>query len=118
MTTSQIPGVALQASAMASPLKTRIDSPITDSTDAARFTQALASAPPLPEHHLLNAAGKLANNTERLAERVALDDRALNDPVRLLAAQRDMTERVLALEAVAKVAGAATQGVNKLVHMQ
>ncbi|WP_084663306.1 type III secretion system inner rod subunit SctI [Pandoraea faecigallinarum] len=86
--------------------------------DAARFDQALASAPSLPEHHLLNAAGKLASHTEYLAQRATLDERALDDPARLLDTQREITERVLALEFVAKVAGAATQGVNKLVHMQ
>ncbi|MFJ2995523.1 type III secretion system inner rod subunit SctI [Pandoraea sp. NPDC087047] len=87
-------------------------------TDAARFEQALASAPSLPEHHLLSAAGKLAGNTEHLAQRVTMDERMLDDPVRMLAAQREITERVLALEFVAKATGAATQGVNKLVHMQ
>ncbi|AJP56484.1 EscI/YscI/HrpB family type III secretion system inner rod protein [Pandoraea vervacti] len=86
--------------------------------DAARFDQALRSAPSLPEHHLLNAAGKLAANTDYLAQRVTLDDRLFDDPTRLLEAQREITERVLALEFVAKVSGAMTQGVNKLVHMQ
>jgi type III secretion system YscI/HrpB-like protein len=86
--------------------------------DGASFAQALRSAPSLPEHHLLNAAGKLAANTDYLAQRVTLDDRMLDDPTRLLEAQREITERVIALEFVAKVSGAMTQGVNKLVHMQ
>ncbi|MCE4062438.1 type III secretion system inner rod subunit SctI [Pandoraea sputorum] len=89
-----------------------------EQTDAARFNLAMANAAPLPEHHLLSAANKLAGDTAYLAQRVTLDERALNDPARLLEVQLDMTERVLALEFVAKAAGATTQGVNKLVHMQ
>ncbi|WP_191631501.1 type III secretion system inner rod subunit SctI [Pandoraea sputorum] len=89
-----------------------------EQADAARFNLALANAAPLPEHHLLSAANKLAGDTEYLAQRVTLDERALNDPARLFEVQLDMTERVLALEFVAKAAGATTQGVNKLVHMQ
>lgn len=119
MTISQIPDIVAQASAVATPAKAAL-APVTASErDAAvRFDQALASAPSLPEHHLLSAAGKLAGNTERLVERVAIDERTLDDPTRMLAAQRILTERVLALEFVAKAAGATTQGVNKLVHMQ
>ncbi|AJC16161.1 EscI/YscI/HrpB family type III secretion system inner rod protein [Pandoraea sputorum] len=89
-----------------------------EKADAVRFNLALANAAPLPEHHLLSAANKLAGDTEYLAQRVMLDERSLDDPARLLATQLDMTERVLALEFVAKAAGATTQGVNKLVHMQ
>ncbi|VVD84095.1 EscI/YscI/HrpB family type III secretion system inner rod protein [Pandoraea iniqua] len=91
---------------------------LAEAGEAARFAEVLAHATPLPEHHLLNAAGKLAANTENLTTRVTIDERTLDDPQRLLQAQRDLTERVLSLELVAKVAGAATQGVNKLVHMQ
>ncbi|WP_169834980.1 type III secretion system inner rod subunit SctI [Pandoraea oxalativorans] len=92
--------------------------PATEQADAARFNLALANAAPLPEHHLLSAASKLAGDTEYLTQRVTLDERALEDPARLLDTQLDITERVLALEFVAKAAGATTQGVNKLVHMQ
>ncbi|VVE47842.1 type III secretion system inner rod subunit SctI [Pandoraea terrigena] len=118
MTTSSIPAVVTQAPAIATPAKAALVPATTREHDAVRFDQALASAPPLPEHHLLSAAGKLAGNTERLAARVAIDERTLDDPNRMLAVQRELTERVLALEFVAKTAGAATQGVNKLVHMQ
>ena len=119
MTISPTPDVVAQVSAISTPAKAALAPATASECDAAvRFDQALAGAPPLPEHHLLSAAGKLAGNTERLTERVTLDERALDDPARLLAVQRVLTERVLALEFVAKVAGAATQGVNKLVHMQ
>jgi len=122
MTTTSTPDVVAWVSSAATPAPTSALPPLVASTvgeaDAVRFAQALASAPSLPEHHLLSAAGKLAGNTERLAERVALDPRTMNDPSRMLATQRELTERVLSLEFVAKVAGAATQGVNKLVHMQ
>ena len=119
MTTSTSPDVVAQVSAVATSAKAALAPATASEHDAAiRFDQALASAPSLPEHHLLSAAGKLAGNTERLTERVTLDERTLDDPVRMLAVQRGLTERVLALEFVAKVAGAATQGVNKLVHMQ
>ncbi|WP_087689251.1 MULTISPECIES: type III secretion system inner rod subunit SctI [unclassified Pandoraea] len=91
---------------------------LAEAGEATRFAEVLAHAAPLPEHHLLSAAGKLAANTDNLTTRVTLDDRTLNDPQRLLQLQRDLTERVLSLELVAKVAGATTQGVNKLVHMQ
>lgn len=118
MTTSQIPAVLAHASAIATPANAALVPVNASEHDAVHFGQALASAPSLPEHHLLSATGKLAGNTERLAERVAIDERTLDDPTRMLAMQRALTERVLALEFVAKVAGAATQGVNKLVHMQ
>jgi len=89
-----------------------------DDSDAARFAGVLAHATPLPEHHLLSAASQLAENTNHLTTRATLDSRTINDPQHLLASQRELTERVLSLELVAKVAGATTQGVNKLVHMQ
>lgn len=120
MTTSPISQIAAQTAAAAAPTKLALISPtdLNAQADAVRFGQALVSAPSLPEHHLLSAAGNLAGRTEHLQQRVPLDERALDDPTRLLAAQREITERVLALEFVAKVAGATTQGVNKLVHMQ
>ncbi|VVE48407.1 type III secretion system inner rod subunit SctI [Pandoraea anhela] len=127
MTTAFVPSLA-SPSSVRSPTATAETSAKVASTassalggtdiDAARFEQALANAPSLPEHQLLSAAGKLAGNTEHLAQRVALDERTLDDPTQMLAAQREISERVLALEIVAKVAGATTQGVNKLVHMQ
>ncbi|VVE71369.1 EscI/YscI/HrpB family type III secretion system inner rod protein [Pandoraea anapnoica] len=107
-----------QTSAVDVPMKPSGAFTAAEQADAARFNLALANAEPLPEHHLLSAANKLAGDTEYLAQRVTLDERALDDPVRLLATQLDVTERVLALEFVAKAAGATTQGVNKLVHMQ
>lgn len=120
MTTSSIPQIAAQTSGAAAPMKLALLSPtdVNAQADAARFGQALASAPPLPEHQLLSAAGKLAGRTEHLEQRVPLHGRALDDPTHLLVAQREITERVVALEFVAKVAGATTQAVNKLVHMQ
>ncbi|AJE98921.1 type III secretion system inner rod subunit SctI [Pandoraea apista] len=117
MTTPPISEIAAHVATATQPAKAV--PPVSADGDAAvRFGQALASAPSLPEHHLLSAAGKLAGNTERLAERVTLDERALADPSRMLDVQRVLTERVLALEFVAKAAGVTTQGVNKLVHMQ
>lgn len=89
-----------------------------DESEAARFADVLAHATPLPEHHLLSAAGKLAENTNYLTARATLDVRTIDDPQHLLQAQRELTERALSLELIAKVAGATTQGVNKLVHMQ
>ncbi|MGC7406732.1 type III secretion system inner rod subunit SctI [Pandoraea pneumonica] len=91
---------------------------LADESDSAHFADVLAHATPLPEHHLLSAAGKLAENTNHLTTRATLDGRTIDDPQHLLQAQRELTERVLSLELVAKVAGATTQGVNKLVHMQ
>jgi type III secretion system YscI/HrpB-like protein len=118
MTTSPITDVAAQVTAVTAPAKAAFAAPALDDSAAVRFGQALATAPSLPEHHLLSAAGKLAGHTERLAERATLDSRTLNDPGRMLAMQRELTERVLVLEFVAKVAGAGVQGVNKLVQMQ
>ncbi|VVE90671.1 type III secretion system inner rod subunit SctI [Pandoraea bronchicola] len=118
MTTSLIFDIAAQVATDAAPAKAALSVPTASESDAVRFGHALASAPSLPEHHLLSAAGKLSGKTERLVERVALDERALDDPGRMLGVQRVLTERVLTLEVVAKAAGAATQGVNKLVHMQ
>ncbi|VVE26729.1 type III secretion system inner rod subunit SctI [Pandoraea fibrosis] len=117
MTTPSISEIAAHVATATPPAKT-FPSPTAGENDAVLFGRALASAPSLPEHHLLSAAGKLAGRTERLAERVTLDERTLDEPGRMLDAQRVLTERVLALEFVAKTAGAATQGVNKLVHMQ
>ncbi|UVA80383.1 type III secretion system inner rod subunit SctI [Pandoraea commovens] len=125
MTTLSSPALSAavaQTSAVDGSIKPSVAFPAPFSTaeqaDAARFNLALANAAPLPEHHLLSAANKLAGDTEYLVQRVTLDAQALDDPARLLATQLDMTERVLALEFVAKTAGAMTQGVNKLVHMQ
>ncbi|AHB78563.1 MULTISPECIES: type III secretion system inner rod subunit SctI [Pandoraea] len=118
MTLSRLFEVAAQAVDTASPTNAALATTHAGEADAVGFAQAMANAPGLPEHHLLNAAGRLAGDTERLAERITAQAGTRNDPVRLLAAQRDLTERVLSLEFVAKVAGAATQGVNKLVHMQ
>ncbi|EON13700.1 MULTISPECIES: type III secretion system inner rod subunit SctI [Pandoraea] len=118
MTTPSISEIAAHVATVTAPAKAAPSVPTAGDSDAVRFGQALVSAPSLPEHHLLSAAGKLAGNTERLVERVALDERVLDDPSHMLAAQRVLTERVLALEFVAKTAGALTQGVNKLVHMQ
>ncbi|WP_240493472.1 type III secretion system inner rod subunit SctI [Pandoraea sp. ISTKB] len=118
MTTPLISSTVTHAVAAALPSKIPAPAWNVNGADAARFEQALASAPSLPEHHLFSAAGKLAGNTEHLVQRVALDERTLDDPTHMVAAQREITERVLALEFVAKTAGAVTQGVNKLVHMQ
>ncbi len=127
MTTLPISDVVSRTSAIVDPMKATpipaastfpTTSADTTQADASGFTQALANAPSLPEHHLLSAAGKLAGNTERLAQRASMDERTLDEPIRMLDAQREITERVLALEVVAKVAGATTQSVNKLVHMQ
>lgn len=118
MTIASASYVAVHAAATAAPAVPAPKAAPPGPTDAARFGHALASAPALPEHHLLSAAGKLAGHSQHLVQRVTADDRAVGDPVHLLAMQRHLTERVLALEFVAKVAGASTQGINKLVHMQ
>ncbi|VVD99967.1 EscI/YscI/HrpB family type III secretion system inner rod protein [Pandoraea aquatica] len=107
-----------QTSTVDAAMKPSATLPAAEQADAVRFNLALSNAAPLPEHHLLSAASKLSGDTEYLTQRVSLDERALDDPARLLATQLDITERVLALEFVAKAAGATTQGVNKLVHMQ
>ncbi|VVD75332.1 EscI/YscI/HrpB family type III secretion system inner rod protein [Pandoraea morbifera] len=118
MTPSQLFNVTAQAVDAASLTNVALATAGAGETDAVGFAQAMAHAPRLPEHHLLSAAGKLAGDTDRLAERITAQPGTVDDPGRLLAAQRHLTERVLSLEFVAKVAGAATQGVNKLVHMQ
>lgn len=117
MTTPSISEIAAHVATATPPAKA-FPSPTASDDAAVLFGRALASAPSLPEHHLLSAAGKLAGHTERLAGRVTLDERTLDDPGPMLDVQRVLTERALALEFVAKTAGAATQGVNKLVHMQ
>ncbi|AJC21146.1 type III secretion system inner rod subunit SctI [Pandoraea pulmonicola] len=118
MTTPFTPDIATRGVAEVALAMPSLPTTSAGTADAARFEHALASAPSLPEHHLLSAAGKLAGHSERLVQRVTADERLVNDPVRMLSAQRELTERVLALEFVAKVAGAGTQGINKLVHMQ
>lgn len=95
-----------------------VDVSKSDSLSASQFADALVRAPALPEHALLRAAGGVAEATQGLPGKAFSAPGALTDPGRMLAEQKALSERMLTLELIAKVAGSASQAINKLTHMQ